>query len=99
MNPMKELQDEFEFYLTHQDELVEKYNGKYVVIKNDVVLGAYDNELAAIKETQKQHEAGTFLVQFVSPGDAAYTQVFHSKVPCSGARASIRDGLGYGEQG
>ena len=31
------LQPEFEFYLSHQDEMVEKYDGKYIVIKDRVV--------------------------------------------------------------
>ena len=74
------LQKEFEYYLAHQSELVEKYNGKYIVIKDCVVIGAYDDELTAVSETQKVHKLGTFLVQRVSPGDGAYTQTFHSRV-------------------
>ena len=73
------LQPEFEFYLSNQDELVEEYDGKYIVIKNESVLGAYDDELTAISETQKAHELGTFLVQKVSTGDAEYSQTFHSR--------------------
>ncbi|HLF79466.1 MAG TPA: hypothetical protein VJB57_18445 [Dehalococcoidia bacterium] len=74
------LKKEFEYYLAHQDEMVEKYNGKFVVIKDGKVLGAYDDELRAVTETQKAHEPGTFLVQEVSPGSGAYTQTFHSRV-------------------
>ena len=74
------LHDEFEFYLSHQDELVEKYDGKYVVIKDGEVLGAFEDELTAITETQKSHELGTFLVQKVSKGTGDYTQTFHSRV-------------------
>ena len=73
------LQPEFEFYLSHQDEMVEKYDGKYIVIKDKAVLGAYDDELSAVVETQKSHELGTFLVQKVSQGDAEYSQTFHSR--------------------
>ena len=74
------LEKEFRFYLDHQDELVSKYNGKFVVIKNGDVIGVFDDELAAVIETQKAHELGTFLVQKVEPGTGAYTQVFHSRV-------------------
>lgn len=75
------LKQAFQYYLDHQKELVEQYNGKFVVIKDDRVIGAYDNELVAISEAQKQElKPGTFLVQFVSPGDAAYKQTFHSRV-------------------
>lgn len=74
------LKDEFQYYLNHQDELVEKYNGRYIVIKDGEVLGNYGSELDAVMETQKMHKLGTFLVQFVSPGSKAYTQTFHSRV-------------------
>lgn len=74
------LKKEFEYYLQNQAEMVEKYNGKYIVIKDCEVLGAYDSELVAVTETQKSEKLGTFLVQYVSPGDDAYTQTFHSRV-------------------
>ena len=53
------LKKEFEYYIAHQDEMVEKYDGKFVVIRDGQVLGAYDDELAAINETKKTHELGT----------------------------------------
>jgi hypothetical protein len=74
------LQKEFEYYIAHQDEMVAKYDGKFIVLKDGEVLGAYDNELAAINETQKTHKLGTFLVQQVSKGTSAYSQTFHSRV-------------------
>ena len=74
------LQKEFQYYLDHQDEMVEQYDGKFVVIKDEAVLGAYDAELRAVTETQKSHRIGTFLVQLVSRGTSAYTQTFHSRV-------------------
>lgn len=77
------LKKEFDYYLANQAELVKQYNGKYVVIKAQTVLGAYDTQIAAITETQKKHELGTFLVQKVEPGTAAYTQTFHSRVAFS----------------
>jgi hypothetical protein len=75
-----ELKKEFEFYLANQEEMVKKYDGKVIVLKDGEVLGAYDSELAAVIETQKSHSLGTFLVQRVSEGDEAYTQTFHSRV-------------------
>ena len=74
------LKKEFEYYLAHQDEMVQKYNGKFIVIKDGEVLGAYDDELTAITETRKAYELGTFLVQKVSSGDSAYSQTFHTRV-------------------
>lgn len=74
------LQIEFQFYLSNQDEMVEKYDGKYIVIKDGVIVGVFDDELTAVTETQKSHDLGTFLVQKVSAGTADYTQTFHSRV-------------------
>lgn len=75
------LKNEFDYYLANQDELVRQYNGKFIVIKDKQVLGAYSNQMSAVSETQKEgHKIGTFLVQKVEPGSAAYSQTFHSRV-------------------
>ena len=76
----KPLEDEFRYFLKHQDELVEKYLGRFVVIKQGKILGAYGSELEAVEKTSKKHEAGTFLVQKCEPGTESYTQTFHSRV-------------------
>ncbi|MHB1005772.1 MAG: hypothetical protein ACYC3S_09040 [Chloroflexota bacterium] len=74
------LKQEFQYYLEHQDELVARYNSKFIVIKDRRVIGAYDSQLEAIRKTQEQHELGTFLVQKCEPGKASYTQSYHSRV-------------------
>lgn len=77
----KKLMEEFDYYLDHQDELVEQYNGKYIVIMNHEVVGAYESESEAIEKTlAKKKRLGTFLVQKCEPGEASYTQTFHSSV-------------------
>lgn len=75
-----QLKGEFEYYLAHQDELVRKHDGKFVVIKGGAVIGVYDDKITAVSETEKKHELGTFLVQKVEPGSGAHTQTFHSRV-------------------
>ncbi len=74
------LQDEFKFYIENQSELVKKYMGKFLVIKNEEVIGAYEDEATAYFETKKDHELGTFLIQKCLPGKEGYTQTFHSRV-------------------
>ena len=74
------LKAEFEYYLANQADLVRRYLGKFVVIKNRSVIGTYDDEPTAISETAKAHALGTFLVQKVEPGSESYTQTFHSRV-------------------
>ena len=77
------LKQEFEFFLSHRHELLEQYRGKFVVIKNQKVLGAYDTELDAVEETSKTEPLGTFLVQKCEPGDESFKQTFHSRVSFS----------------
>ncbi len=74
------LKEQFEFYLKNQDELVQEHDGKYIVIKDRAVIGAYDSEAEAISKTTQEHELGTFIVQKCEGGDEAYTQAFHSRV-------------------
>lgn len=74
------LDKEFKYYLDHQEELVSKYNGKYLVIKDESVIGVYDTEVQAYFETIQKHELGTFLIQYCSPGNEDYSQSFHSRV-------------------
>jgi len=74
----KNLEEEFHFYIDHQDELVKQYNGRVIVIKNCKVIGDFDSEIEAVTETSKEHELGTFLVQMCKPGKESYTQTFHS---------------------
>ena len=76
----KPLEKEFKFFLANQQELVEKYEGKFVVIKNSDILGAYDSEIEAIEKTSREHEPGTFLVQRCEIGTESYTYTFHSRV-------------------
>jgi hypothetical protein len=74
------LNREFEYYVKNQETLVKQYKGKFIVIKGDAVIGDYETILEAYKQTEKNHEVGTFLIQLVEPGSDSYTQTFHSRV-------------------
>ena len=74
------IQQEFQYYLDHQAELVGQYDGRVIVLKGSQVLGVYESELDALTETAKGHKEGTFLIQRVSEGSEAYSQTFHSRV-------------------
>ena len=74
------LQREFEYYLQNQKELVQKYNGKVLVIKGQTIIGVFDAELEAVQQTSEKHELGTFLVQKCDPTPDSYTQSYHSRV-------------------
>lgn len=74
------LKQEFEYYLAHQDELVKLYEGRFVVIHGQAVVGNYATEDEAIAAGEKSSPLGTFLVQKVERGTSSYTQTFHSRV-------------------
>ena len=73
------MEKEFKYFLDNKKELSKKYNNKFIVIKNEKVIGSYNNEEEAYSETKKEHELGTFLIQKCSTEEAAYIQTFHSR--------------------
>jgi hypothetical protein len=74
------LDAEYKFYKDNQKELLDKYEGRYVVIQGQSVLGHYSSEVEAYNETRKKYEVGTFLIQKVSREPEGYSQSFHSRV-------------------
>jgi hypothetical protein len=80
MNNCPLLQKEFEYFIANLPELLKQYEGKFIVIKNEKVMGAYDTFALAITETTKSEKLGTFLVQKCVPGEENYKQVYHSRV-------------------
>lgn len=77
---MTTLEEELDYYIKHQNELVKQYEGKYLVIKNKKIVGAYDSEIEAYNDAKNKFEVGTFLIQPCMPGSESYTQTFHSRV-------------------
>ena len=77
---MSDVKQLFQFYLDHQAELVKKYNGKYIVIKDNEVVGAFDNNADAYFDSEQKYGLGNFLIQLCTEGDEAYTQRFTSRV-------------------
>ncbi len=77
------LQKQLEYFKSHQDELVKKYEGKFLVINEQKVQGAYVTEMEAYTVAKKKFELGAFLIQQCSPGQESYTQTFHSRVALS----------------
>jgi len=75
----KKLEKELSYFKINQEELVKKYNGKFLVIKNQKVQGVYDSEIDAYTEAKKNFELGTFLIQQCLPGEKSYTQTLHSR--------------------
>ncbi len=77
---MNTLEKEFKFYLDNQVSILAKYGGKFVVIVDDEVVGAFDSMADAYFDSIKKYEPGTFLIQECTEGEEAYTQSFTSRV-------------------
>ncbi len=73
------LESEFRYYLKHQEELVKEYSGQFIAIKNHEVTGTYDTQLAAVKESAKEHKLATYLVQKCEVGDHKYPPSFRCR--------------------
>ncbi|MBM3437200.1 MAG: hypothetical protein FJY07_13405 [Bacteroidetes bacterium] len=73
------LEKEFNYYVSHQKELVEKYSSKFLVIIGEVVVGTYDSFEEALLESQEKYDLGKFLIQHCLPGEDSYTQTFHTR--------------------
>jgi glycine betaine/choline ABC-type transport system substrate-binding protein len=71
---------DFQYYIDNQIDLVKKYDGRYIVIVDEKVVGNYDDYSQALSDSLKNYEMGTFLVQKCSPGNNDYTLTFHSRV-------------------
>ncbi len=73
------LKKELDFFKRNQQDLVSKYDGKFLVIKDEEIKGAYGTEIEAYSDAKSKFELGTFLIQECRPGENSYTQTFHSR--------------------
>ncbi len=62
----KPLEKEYEYYLKNREKLAREYDGKFVAIKGQEVLGIYDDYMAAANAVYVDHERGTVLMQEIS---------------------------------
>lgn len=77
---MDKLEQQFRYYVDHQQELVQTYDGRWVVIIDETVAADFDSEIGAYEFATEKYPAGTFLIQQVAAGEANYSQTFHSRV-------------------
>ncbi len=74
------LEKEYEYYKTHEDELLKRYEGKFIAIVGEEVVGDFDTELAAYTEMKKRYPLGKFLLQHVLPKKDQTIHRYHSRV-------------------
>ena len=62
-----------DYFIEHQDELCEKYNGKELLLHGASFVGAFDTLHDALEEGSKLYGRGNFSVQRCMPGPEAYS--------------------------
>ncbi|NIM12678.1 MAG: hypothetical protein GTO45_11235 [Candidatus Aminicenantes bacterium] len=73
------LEKEYDYFLRNKETLFATYHNRVVVIKDEKIIGDYDTKEKALKETIKEHELGTFLIQEMSEEEMEDIR-FHSRV-------------------
>jgi len=53
------------YYEANRDDLRSKYAGRRIVIVNNKILGVYDSDREAIRETAKSLPRGSFMVKYI----------------------------------
>jgi hypothetical protein len=70
----------FDYYVNNFNELLNLYDGKFIVIKDEKIAGAYNSNAEAYFDAKKSYEPGTFIIMHCIPGVSSYSQTFHSRV-------------------
>ena len=72
---MAKKDDNLKYYIEHQSELVEKYNGRYIIISAEKFQGVYSSLKDAVIAARKKFKPGEFQIQLVEPGEGSYTKI------------------------
>lgn len=76
---MKPLQREFYYFQAHQEELVQKYRDKWIVIYGIEIIGVYETQIEAVQDSLDNGlEPGTFFVHHCVINPKEY--IFHSRM-------------------
>jgi hypothetical protein len=68
-------------YIEKQEELVKKYNGKIIALKDGEVKGVYETMTEGLRAMiPAGYEPGSFFVRLCTPGDEQYTAYYQSNV-------------------
>ena len=74
------LELEYQYYKSHEADLVRQHDGKYLGIVGEEVVGIFDTELEAYTTLKKKYGLGKFLLQQAVPVQDDRIQRYHSRV-------------------
>lgn len=64
---------DFEWFVSNNKKLFKKYGEKYLAIKDQKVIGVYDDYSEGVKQTGSTEKLGTFIIQQCGKDDSVYT--------------------------
>ena len=74
------LEMEYQYYKSHEEELVRDHDGKFLGIVGQEVVGIFHTELEAYASLKKKYGLGKFLLQQAIPAQQDRIQRYHSRV-------------------
>lgn len=78
-NMMSEVDKNYEYFMEHLKELYAQYKGKFLVLKEQAVVDAYDDLSTAYREATEKYGRGNFSIQECkSDRPEGYVEVFSS---------------------
>lgn len=77
---MADLKQNYQYFLDHKKEFVEKYGGMYIVISDCSLKESFADENDAYYFGAENFGLGNFIIQLCSDNEEVCTQTFHSRV-------------------
>jgi cytolysin (calcineurin-like family phosphatase) len=78
MRDISYAKENFDWFRANQSELVKRYTGKYLVLRDKSVAGAYDTDKEAYS-TARATLPGKYIILRCIPGPEAYTITWHGR--------------------
>ena len=60
------LEKEMAYYIEHQAELLKQYEGKYILIKGEKIIGGYESEEEAYRAGLEKFQNEPFFIKYVA---------------------------------
>lgn len=73
------LEQEYQYYRAHEQELLKKYQGKFLGLVEEELVGVFDTEIEGYLALKKKYGLGKFLLQHCIP-ETSRIQRYHSRV-------------------
>jgi len=76
----RKIKDDIRYYDENRKQLVKKYIGRYIVIKDQVVIADFKTKKQASRFASREYEKGTFLIKKVLPVIQSNRMIYYSRI-------------------